>query len=209
MKMAIARTLMIVAALASGGVVTAQDEKVAEKPKHAKLGEVAPDFELKDLDGKTVKLSDHKGKIIVLEWYNPDCPFVKRAHTSGTLKGLSAKHAKNEKVVWLSINSSAPGKQGHGIELNKERRKKYGITNPILIDEDGKVGRLYRAARTPEIFILDQKMKVAYHGAQDNSLEIMRAPEDAKPEPVNHIDGVVAALLEGKKPKVTKTKPLG
>ena len=209
MNHAIVRTLVIAAILIPTMTAQSPDASPAKKPVTAKLGEVAPDFELKDIDGKSVKLSDHKGKVIVLEWYNPDCPFVRRAHTEGTLKGLSSKITKDRNVVWLSINSSAPGKQGHGIELNKDRRKKYGITNPILVDEDGKVGRLYRAARTPEIFILDQKMKVAYHGAQDNGLELSRLPAGEKGEKVNHIDQVVTALLAGKKPPVTSTKPVG
>lgn len=195
--------------LSFAGPLAAQEIQAKEKPKAAKLGKVAPDFALKNLEGKTVKLSDYKDKIIVLEWYNPDCPFVRRAHTKGSLKGLSTRLTKNEKVVWLSINSSAPGKQGYGIELNKERKKQYGITNPVLVDSDGKVGRLYKAARTPQMYVLDQKKKIVYMGAEDNAMARRVAPKDQRPDHVNHIEEVVNTLLKGETPKLRSTKPVG
>src|ERR1051325_7042689 len=83
-----------------------------------KVGATVPDFSLPDLDGKTVKLSDYKGKTVVLEWFNPECPFVKATHTRGPLAGTAKKHIKAG-VVWLAINSGAPGKQGTGVEKNK------------------------------------------------------------------------------------------
>src|SRR5688500_10287965 len=88
----------------------------------AEVGKPAPDFTLKDLDGKDVKLSSFKGKVVVLEWFNPGCPFVKNSHTVGTLKEAAKKHTKNG-VVWLAVNSGAPGKQGHGAEANREGAK--------------------------------------------------------------------------------------
>src|SRR5262245_42865819 len=81
----------------------------------ASLGKPAPDFTLTDTEGKTVKLSALRGKTVVLEWFNPDCPFVRHAHGKGPLKDL-AKRYSNEKLVWLTINSNAPGKQGNGLE---------------------------------------------------------------------------------------------
>src|SRR5258705_433379 len=80
----------------------------------AELGAPAPDFSLQDLDGKTVKLSDFKGKLVVLEWINPECPFVKASHTRGSLQG-TARRLTQKGVVWLAINSAAPGKQGNGV----------------------------------------------------------------------------------------------
>src|SRR5690349_18899298 len=82
---------------------------------HAEVGKPAPDFTLKDLEGKDVKLSSFKGKTVVLEWFNPGCPFVKAAHTKGSLKDAAKRNTKNG-VVWLAVNSGAAGKQGAGAE---------------------------------------------------------------------------------------------
>ena len=98
----------------------------------AAVGVAAPDFTLKDLDGKDVSLASFKGKTVVLEWFNPGCPFVKSSHGKGSLKGFSEKAMKGG-VVWLAINSGAPGKQGHGVEANREGAKTFGVTNPIYL----------------------------------------------------------------------------
>src|SRR5205085_12655388 len=92
-----------------------------EKPADMKaaIGKPAPNFELKDLDGKTVKLSDFKGKPVVLEWFNPACPVVTRQHAEGALKDQAARVTKDG-IVWLSINSSAVGKEGNGVAANKK-----------------------------------------------------------------------------------------
>src|SRR5262249_52305465 len=97
-------------------------EKKADKPEaKVELGKPAPAFELKDLDGKSVKLSDYKDKIVVLEWFNPECPFVVHQHTEGVLKEAASKAAKDG-VVWLAINSSAAGQEGNGVEKNKKMK---------------------------------------------------------------------------------------
>ncbi len=114
---------------------------VAAAPVLARVGKAAPAFKLKDLDGRPVSLSDFKGKVVVLEWFNPGCPFVRAAHTKGSLVD-AAKRAKKNGIVWLAINSGAPGQQGHGIEANRKgcgdlwtrtpalaRRRRVGRTN--------------------------------------------------------------------------------
>ena len=106
----------------------------------AKVGEAAPSFSLTDVDGKTVSLSDYKGKTVVLEWFNPGCPFVVRAHgAGGSLETLAAEKA-NDDVAWVAINSGAVGKQGHGVDANKAAIEKWNLQHPVLLDEDGKVG---------------------------------------------------------------------
>src|SRR5690606_9499134 len=134
----------------------------------AKIGQPAPDFALPDLDGKTVRLSDFKGKTVVLEWFNPDCPFVKKAHGEGALKDMAARTAEKG-VVGLAINSGAAGKQGHGKERNIKAKADYGMGHPILLDETGATGRAYGAKRTPHMYVVDPKGVLVYAGAIDNT----------------------------------------
>ena len=126
--------------------VTAPPAAAAET--HAEVGKPAPDFALKDLDGKEVRLSAFKGKTVVLEWFNPGCPFVDKSHTKGSLKDAAKKHAKSG-VVWLAVNSGAAGKQGHGVDTNRDGAKKYGMEHPILLDESGEVGKTVRRDEHP------------------------------------------------------------
>lgn len=173
----------------------------------AEPGQAAPDFSLSGLDGKTVQLADLKGKTVVLEWFNPECPFVKAAHTKGSLVDTAARHAKDG-VVWLAINSAAPGKQGHGAELNRAAAKAFGLTHPILLDEGGAVGRAYGATNTPHLFVIDREGKLAYRGAIDNSPDGERA-SPAGGALVNYVDAALADLAAGRAVKVAQTKPYG
>jgi peroxiredoxin len=134
----------------------------------AKPGDVAPPFSLPDLDGKQVGLADFAGKTVVLEWFNPDCPFVKYAHGEGGPLRTMAKQ-RGDAVVWLAINSGAPGKQGTGVARNREAMAEYGIEHAILLDESGDVGRAYGATNTPHMFVIDPSGKLAYAGALDNA----------------------------------------
>jgi peroxiredoxin len=182
----------------------AKEEKKEEK-KAAEIGKPAPDFTLKDLDGKTVKLADYKGKTVVLEWFNPDCPAVIAAHGGGTLKDMAANATKDPSVVWLAINSGGEGKQGHAVEANKKRVEEWKIGNPILRDESGEVGKAYGAKTTPHMFIVDAKGMLAYRGAPDN------AP-NGKPEGdkvVNHVEAALAELKAGKAVTMSSTRSYG
>ena len=140
---------------------------VVALPK-ATLGAEAPDFKLPDLDQKQHQLSSYRGKTVVLEWYNPDCPFVVAAHTKGTLRSM-AKDQDPENVVWLAINSSAPQRQGHGEARNRQSVRQYKLDHPILIDEDGRVGRAFDARTTPHMFVIDAEGVLVYRGALDNA----------------------------------------
>ena len=136
--------------------------------RRAAIGEPAPEFTLTSLDGERVSLSQHAGKLVVLEWFNPDCPFVKQAHISGSLKGLGEQYADKD-VVWLAINSNAEGKQGSSDEANRDGVKRFEIAYPVLMDRDGRVGRLYSAERTPHMYVIDKTGKLVYSGALDNT----------------------------------------
>ncbi len=132
-------------------------------------GQPAPDFTLTDSDGKTHKLSDFAGKVVVLEWLNHGCPFVKKQYDSGNMQKLQKKYT-GEGVVWLSIVSSAPGKQGHmsPADTNKTKTEKGAAPTAVLLDEDGKVGKLYDAKVTPEMFIVGKDGVLLYAGAIDD-----------------------------------------
>jgi peroxiredoxin len=140
----------------------------AGSPATAKLGEPAPSFSLPDLDGNTVTLAEFAGKTVVLEWFNPDCPFVKYAHAEGPLASMAATQAEAG-VVWLAVNSGAPGNQGTGVERNREAKAEWTLAHPILLDEDGSVGHAYGATSTPHMFVIDPSGKLVFAGGLDNA----------------------------------------
>jgi peroxiredoxin len=171
----------------------------------AEIGKPAPDFTLQDLDGKSVQLSQMKGKTVVLEWFNPGCPFVKANHTKGSLKGM-AKRFADKGIVWLAINSGAPGKQGHGVDTNKEAKGTWGMEYPILLDEKGDVGRMYGAKTTPHMYVIDPQGILVYMGAIDNTQGGEPEKED---KVINYVDTALGELAAGK-PITTKTsEPYG
>lgn len=173
----------------------------------AAIGAPAPDFTLTDLDGKSVKLSDFRGKTVVLEWFNPECPFVRASHTKGSLVGTAERHAKNG-VVWLAINSGAPGKQGAGRENSIAGRERYGMKHPVLLDESGAVGKLYGAKTTPHMFVVSKDGLLVYAGAIDNSPDGEGdSPKDGKL--VNYVDEALAALDAGTPVPNPTTEPYG
>lgn len=171
----------------------------------AAIGQPAPDFTLTDLEGKTHRLADHRGKIVVLEWFNPGCPYVRQSHEHGTLKGLGGRLAEGG-VVWLAINSNAPGKQGSGAEANREGVDRFAMTYPVLLDERGEVGKAYGATHTPHMYVIDREGVLVYAGAIDNSrggdLEDVPAVE-------SYVELAVAAVEAGKPVDEAETKAFG
>lgn len=167
------------------------------------VGRPAPDFTLPDLDGKTVSLAAQLGKTVVLEWFNPGCPFVVKAHGEGPLADMASK--QDADVVWLAINSGAPGKQGHGVEANRAAAEQWKMGHPILLDEKGEVGRAYGATNTPQMVVIDPKGTVAYAGALDN------APlGDVKGESlIPYTANAIAAVRSGAKVEPATTKAWG
>ena len=188
----------------SGGAKTAPSATAASAARAA-IGQPAPDFELADLDGQKVKLSDFAGKTVVLEWFNPECPFVKRNHTQGPLKTM-AKEQTAKGVVWLSINSGAPGKQGAGVDKNRDGKQRYGMENPILLDERGDVGRMYEARSTPGMYVVDAKGTLVYRGAIDNA-------QDGDPPGgenlVNYVESALGDIAAGRPVAIPETKSYG
>jgi hypothetical protein len=174
--------------LATVAALTAQCTASAE-PQTAALGKPAPDFSLQDTEGKQQTLSALRGKTVVLEWFNPDCPFVKHARGKGPLKDF-AQRVSSPSLVWLSINSSAPNKQGWGLDRNRAAKQEYGMQNRVLLDETGKVGRAYGAQKTPHLFVIDAKGTLVYRGGLDNAP--VGVVDDARPK----LPGTAAGALE-------------
>ncbi|MGK3997427.1 redoxin domain-containing protein [Sorangium sp. So ce1024] len=171
----------------------------------AKVGQPAPDFTLPDLDGKPVKLADYKGKTVVLEWFNPGCPFVQLAHRKGGLKDVPAQQIAKG-VVWLAVNSGAPGKQGAAKEDNVKAKAEFGMSYPILVDEKGDVGRAYGAQRTPHMYIIDPQGTLVYAGAIDST-------KGGEPEPdeqvTNYVEAALTELAAGKPISTKETEAFG
>ncbi|WP_394823774.1 thioredoxin family protein [Pendulispora albinea] len=173
----------------------------------AEVGKPAPDFSLRDLDGKTVSLHDYRGKTVVLEWFNPECPFVRAAHTKASLKTFPADQI-SKGVVWLAINSNAAGKQGNGLAVNTDGKKRYGMPYPILLDETGETGKRYGATNTPHMFVIDSQGVLVYQGAIDNSPDGEgESPHGGKL--VNYVQAALGDLGAGRPIAVRSTKAYG
>jgi peroxiredoxin len=173
----------------------------------ARAETAAPDFTLSDLDGGTVKLADLRGKVVVLEWFNPECPFVQRSHTEGSLVGLSKRYAAKG-IAWYAINSGAPGKQGSGAETNRKGQQALHVDNPILLDETGVVGKAYGATNTPHMFVIDPSGNLVYSGAIDNSPD----GEGKSPEGgtlVNYVEQALEDVAAKRPVRTPKTKAYG
>jgi peroxiredoxin len=171
----------------------------------AVVGQPAPDFSLPAADGRTVRLADLRGQTVVLEWFNPDCPFVKYAYAEGPQPELAVDWT-GKKVTWVGINSGAPGKQGAGKDRNVKAVAEYGITWPILLDESGAVGRSYGAKTTPQVFVVDPKGVLVYAGALDNAP--LGKVEGAGAR-VDYTSGALTTALAGGAPNPAETKPYG
>jgi peroxiredoxin len=143
----------------------------AAAPARAELapGQPAPDFTLNDQTGAPRKLSDAKGKYVVLEWYNKGCPFVRRHYDAKNMQSLQKKYA-DKGVVWYTISSSAPGKQGAlTAKAAAKTWKKEGMSSSLLLDPKSDVARLYGAKTTPHMFVVDPKGNLIYMGAIDDN----------------------------------------
>jgi peroxiredoxin len=173
----------------------------------AEIGKRAPDFVLPQLDGEPVTLSAHAGKPIVLEWFNPGCPFVNLAHTKGPLKGTAARHAADG-VVWIAVNSGAKGKQGHDPEENRAAKARFGLDHPIVLDPTGEVGKAYGAQRTPHLFVIDESFTLVYAGAADNSPDAEgESPTDDKL--INYLDSALNDVASKRPVKTPRTDAYG
>lgn len=171
------------------------------------VGKQAPDFEAMTSEGQTVRLSDFKGRMIVLEWHNPECPFVKKHYESGNMQRLQ-NYARSEKLIWLTINSSGESLEGY-LDPRKAQAyyQKHDMkANHYLIDPEGKIGGAYGAKTTPDMVIIDTGGYIAYTGAIDN-IPTTDPNDIAKAK--NYVQSAIENLLMGKPAVPYATQPYG
>jgi len=177
--------------------LAAQDAEASKVGPAARIGEPAPEFTLLDCNGKKHSLSDYKDKIVVLEWLNQQCPWSVKAVP--VMKELRRKYAQDP-VVWLGIESTHFRKPEENIQYAKDQELSF----PILMDNDGRVGRLYGAKTTPHLYVIN-KGKLVYMGALHNNQQ-----GDLKESETRHyVDEALRAVLDGKEVPVAETKAWG
>jgi peroxiredoxin len=171
------------------------------------VGSTAPDFSLTDAKGETYSLSQYKGKYVVLEWFNPACPFVKKHYGSGNMQKLQQEYT-DKGVVWLTINSSAPGTWGNLTPEQAEQKMTEWKMHQtaLLLDPEGKVGRAYGAKNTPNMVIINPEGNIIYEGAIDS--KATPNPADI-PNSTNYVRAALDESLGGKSVTTAKTKPYG
>jgi peroxiredoxin len=173
----------------------------------ATVGQAAPDFTLRDTGGKTVRLSELRGRHVVLEWTNPGCPFVQKHYRSGNLPALQ-KEAVAKNVVWLAINSTAPD---HGDYLSPPQLARWmgeqrAAASATLMDEDGRVGQAYGARTTPHMYLIDPHGRLIYAGGID-SIPSARIEDIARA--TNHVRQALDEALAGKPVSRPTAPPYG
>ncbi|MBA2431024.1 MAG: thioredoxin family protein [Chthoniobacterales bacterium] len=172
-----------------------------------KVGSEAPAFTLTDTEGKTHNLADYRGKYVVLEWFNEGCPFVKKHYAGGNMQKLQKEYTGKD-VVWLSMNSSAEGEQGHVTpESAKKTMAEWNMeATKILLDHDGKVGQAYGARTTPHMYVIDPEGKLVYQGAIDSKATANAADIESSE---NYVKVALDNSMAGKPVENTSTKPYG
>jgi thiol-disulfide isomerase/thioredoxin len=173
----------------------------------AEPGDAAPAFTVKNVKGEEVSLAKQKGKVVVLEWVNYECPFVKKHYGSGNIPKLQEKYTGKD-VVWITVNSSAEGQQGYlaAEELAARSEKEGNKASQIVLDTDGTVGKAYGAKTTPQLVVIDKEGKVAYNGAID-SKATTEAADIASAD--SYISMALDSVLAGKTVDKAKTQPYG
>jgi peroxiredoxin len=171
------------------------------------VGTTAPDFSLTDSKGKTQSVSQYKGKYVVLEWFNPDCPFVKKHYGSGNMQKLQEEFAAKG-VTWLTIDSSAPGLEGSLTAEQAEKKIAEWKTKQtaLVLDPDGKAGRSYGAKNTPHMFVINPEGKIIYEGAIDS--KATPNPSDIAGS-TNYVKVALEESMAGKTVSNANTKPYG
>lgn len=187
-----------------GGLMVSDNLTAQAAPE---IGKPAPNFATKDINGKDVQINDLKGKIVVLEWSNFGCPFVKKHYDSKNMQDL--QKAYKDKVVWITIFSSAPGKEGHmatPAEAIKEVQSHGLQSSHVILDPQGTIGKSYEAKTTPHMFVIDPKGNIAYMGAIDNDTS---ADKNKAKSAKNYVVAAINALSSGKEVEEKVTPPYG
>ena len=172
-----------------------------------KNGTIAQDFKLTDVNGKTVQLSQFRGKTVILEWHNPGCPFVAKHYNSGNMQATQ-KAARQQGAIWLTINSGAKGKQGHmtGAEAKALIDRQDIQSSNYLFDTKGVVGKAYGARTTPHMYIIDGEGILVYQGGIDD--KPTANPADIK-QARNHVLGALKEMKSGDTISIAQSRPYG
>lgn len=188
-------------------LITAAAALLAPLAQAAEPGKPAPNFTLTDLDGKSHQLADFKGKVVVLEWYNPSCPFVVKHYETNNMQELQKKYTAKD-VVWLTINSTNPEHKDYlDAAKAKEQAESWKLASTaVLLDPKGEAGKAYDAKTTPHMFIINAEGTLVYNGAiDDNSSADKSTVESAK----NHVVPALDAILAGEAVATDRSKPYG
>jgi len=171
------------------------------------IGQVAPDFTAQDSKGDSLRLSQYRGKTVVLEWTNADCPYTRKHYTSGNMQSVQ-QLAQQKGIVWLTVISSAPGKQGYvnGPAADALTESRHAAPTAVLLDPNGTLGHLYSAKTTPHMFVIDKNGALQYMGGID-SIATADIDDIAHAEP--YLKEAMLAVAQGDKPPHAVTKPYG
>ena len=171
------------------------------------IGQLAPDFNVQDSKGDSLRLSQFRGKTVVLEWTNAECPYTRKHYSSGNMQSVQALAQRNG-IVWLSVISSAPGLQGYvnGATADALTESRHAAPTAVLMDPTGTVGHLYHARTTPHMFVIDKNGALRYMGGID-SIASADADDIARAEP--YLKEAMLAVAQGEKPPHSVTKPYG
>jgi peroxiredoxin len=194
-------TNLIGAAVIVGALLVAHSAAKNKMASEPNIGAPAPLFTLQDQNGKQVNLADFTGKIVVLEWFNNECPFVQKQYTTGNMNGVAQKYAAKD-VVWLAINST----NGKTNADNKQIAGEWNMNRPILNDASGKVGHAYDSKNTPTMYIIDKQGNLAYWGAIDNKPVPDPKAIDGS---TNYVAKALDEMLAGQSVSEPRTKPYG
>jgi len=176
-------------------------------PAAVKVGQAAPEFTGTDTQGRQHTLSDYRGKFLVLEWTNHDCPYVRKHYGAGNMQAQQ-KEAAAQGVAWLSIISSAPGKQGHvsPAQADQLTTQRNAAPSAVLLDDGGEIGRLYGAKTTPHMYIIDPEGKLIYMGGIDS---IASASPDDIGKASQYVRVALDEALAGKAIGTPVSRPYG
>jgi peroxiredoxin len=173
----------------------------------AKVGDAAPNFSAAGSDGKTYRLSDYRGKFVVLEWHNNGCPYTQKHYDSGNMQRLQ-KEWTEKGVVWLTVISSAPGAQGYvtADQENIYKQRMKAAPTAVLLDPSGEVGHLYNAKTTPQMVIINPQATVVYDGAIDDH---PTSDSSDIPQSKNYVELALSEATAGKPVGISTSRPYG
>lgn len=196
MLQAFFRVFLITLALVTGSAIAAP-----------RVGEPAPDFTGMDTQGKTHRLADYRGKTVVLEWTNHDCPYVRKHYGAGNMQEQQ-REAAAQGVIWLSVISSAPGEQGHvsPAEADELTRSRKAAPHAVLLDPEGRIGRAYGAKTTPHMYIIDDAGRLVYMGGIDS---ITTADPADIPKATQYVRVALRERAAGQPVTTPVTRPYG